>query len=142
MGSYPNASGSSQRIYCLCGAQNAVVVAVPAVNMVQVASNEIVSMAPVLNHFMLAAVLVKVAGIVCPAGVRGRADVRIRRRNGHRMLVNVALVRVMQVTFMQVVGVAFMEHGGVAAIGPVLVGMIIVNRVLRTRLGHDLCPLS
>ena len=127
-----------ERTSRLCGAQHAVVVAVPIVDMVQMASYKIVGVAPVLNRFMLAAVLVQVAGIVGPAGVRGRAVVRIRRRYGHGMFVNVALVRVMKVSFVQVVGVAFVQYGGVTAAGSVLVGMIIVNMVLRIRLAHEL----
>ena len=108
------------------------VVAVSFVYMMQMAGHHIVDVAAVLDRFMLAAVLVPVRGIVCVACMGRCAGVRIRRRYGHHMLIDVAPVRVVQVAVVQVVRVTFMQHGGMAAIGSVLVRMISVNVVLRT----------
>lgn len=103
-----NASGSPRRSALLRGAKYAVVVAVSVVDMVQVTGDEIVGMATVLHHFVSAAVVVPVGGLMGATGVRWRAGVGVRRRYGHGMFVDVALVRVMQVAFVQVVGVVFM----------------------------------
>jgi len=46
------------------------------------------------------------------------------------------------VAVVQVVGVSFVQHRGMAAIGSVLVGVISVDLVLQTRLGHLSYPLS
>lgn len=118
------------------------VVAVAVMCMVQVAGDEIVGVAAVPHRFVSAAVVVPVGGLVGTAGVRWSAGVGVRGRYGHRMFVEVALVRVVHVPFVQIVGVAFMQHGRVAAIGAVPVGMVGVNVVLRVCFGHDFDPLS
>lgn len=136
-----NAAGPVRRPV-LGDAQNAVVVAVAVVGMVQVAGNEIVGVAAVLHRLVLAAVVVPVGGLVGAAGVSGRAGVGVRRRHRHGMLVDVALVRVVQVAFVQIVRVAVMQHGRVAAIGAVPVTMIGMDLMCTVGVAHDLSPLS
>lgn len=136
-----NAAGPVRRPV-LGDAQNAVVVAVAVVGMVQVAGDEIVGVAAVLHRLVLAAVVVPVGGLVAAAGVSRRAGVGVRRRHRHGMLVDVTLVRVVQVAFVQIVRVAVMQHGRVAAIGAVPVTMIGMDRMCRVSVAHDLSPLS
>ena len=53
------------------------------------------------------------------------------------MLVNVRLMLLVQVAVVQIVGVAFMPHGGVAAIRTVLVIVTLEGMITGACLGHD-----
>ena len=106
------------------------------------ACDQIVGVAAMRYRFVSATVVVPMGGLVGTAGMSWRAGVGVRRRYGHGMLINVALVRVVQVALVQIVGVVFMQHGRVAAIGTVPVGMIGMNAVLGVSFCHYFSPLS
>jgi hypothetical protein len=104
----------------LLDGQRAVIVAMVPVLVVQVAGNQVIGMVAVRDGLL--ALMVTAAG-----------DGRTLRRVGgaHRdgVLVVVALVLRMQVTFVQVVGVPFVAHTLVAALVAVNVWMGVVGLV-------------
>ena len=132
----PNASASVHH-QALGNLQLAVIVAMAVVPMVQVTGNEVVDMVTVPHGFVVTAVNVAVGGLVSATGMTWRACVRVQRRDDHAMLVNVRLMLLMQVAVVQIVGVAFMPHGGMAAIRTVLVIVIVVRMITGVCLGHD-----
>ena len=117
--------------------QFAVVVAVAVMPMVKVTGNKMVDMVTVPHCFVVAAVNVPVSGLVGATGMTWRAGIGVQRRDGHVVLVNVRLMLSVQVAVRQIVGVAFMQHGGMAAIGTVLVIVILVGRITGVCPGHD-----
>ena len=117
--------------------QHAVIVAMAGVPVVQVPGNEMVDVVAVTHRFVVAAVNVPVGGLVRAAGVAWRARIGVQRRDGHAMLVNMRLVLLVQVAVAQIVGVAFMLHGRMAAIRTVLVIVILVGMITGVRLAHD-----
>ena len=110
-----------------------VIVAVSPVRMVQVPRYEVVDMIPVLHGFVAATGPMLVSLVVRAARVGRRAGGRVRPADGERMLVDVIVVRVVQMTIVQVVGVTVVLHGLVAAAGAVLVRVVRVRRVV----GHE-----
>lgn len=106
------------------------IIAVVAVRMVQVAIHKIVDvisvrdclMAAVGAMLMLRAVSVTLVAVGTVGGIRG---VHLEL-----MLVDVAIVKRVQVSVMQVVGVVVVNDRGVAAILAVLMGVVLVNLVL------------
>ena len=117
--------------------QFAVVVAVAGVPVVQVTGNEMIDVVTVPHRFVVAAVNVPVGGLVGITGMAWRAGIGVHRRDGHVVLVNVRLVLSVQVAVGQIVGVAFVQHGGMAAIGTVLVFVILVGMITGVCPGHD-----
>jgi hypothetical protein len=104
-----------------------VVVAVIAVRVVQMPADEIVDVIAVRNGLVPAVGSVDVAGLVLCAG---RTAVRVLLVDGDQMLVDVALVRVMQVAAMQIIRMPIVADGDVAAVGPVLMVVAGVDRVI------------
>lgn len=104
--------------------------------MMEVPGNEIVDMVAVRNGFMAAAGSVEVGGIVSAASVGGGASVGIRRGDGKNVLVDVVTVGLVEMAIMQVVDVAIMQDGGMAAAGAMLVWVGLVNFVIHDGLGH------
>ena len=105
--------------------------------MVEVTGNEMIDMVTVPHCFVVAAVNVPVGGFVGTTGMAWRAGIGVQRRNGHVVLVNARLMLSVQVAVGQIVGVAFMQHGGMAAIGTVLVIVILVGVITGVGPGHD-----
>lgn len=120
----PEASGDGQR---------AVIVAVVAVRMVQVALDEVVHVVAVGQGFVAAAWAVLVVGGVGSAVVLRSAGDGILRADLDRMLVVVALVGVMEVAVVQIVDVTVVFDGGVSAAGAVDMLMGMMDYVF----GHD-----
>ena len=98
----------------------AVVIAVVAVRVVQAAIDEKVDVVAVRHGFVAAAGAVHVAWLV--TGARGRAAFGVGVGDGDGVLLHAAFMRVVQMAFLQVVHVAVVADGGVAAAGAVLVG--------------------
>ncbi len=113
----------------------AVVVAVAAVGVVEVAVHEVVHVVAVRHGFVSASGAVLVVRIVGAAGVIGRAVSRVRAADRQEVLVHVVGVGMMEVAVVQVVGVAVMAHGQVTAAFPVNVLVAVV-----TIAGHGLPP--
>ena len=98
----------------------AVVIAVVAVRVMQAAIDEKVDVVAVRHGFVAAAGAVHVAWLV--TGARGRAAFGVGVGDGDGVLLHAAFMRVVQVAFLQVVHVAVVADGGVAAAGAVLIG--------------------
>ena len=109
--------------------QGSVIVAVPAVRMVQVAIHQVVHMVAVRHRGMAAARSVYVGRIVPRAVVRGRAPVRIRIRYLHAMFVDVVAVWMVHVAVVQVINVITMADRDVAAAGAVNMIVMVVVRL-------------
>ena len=104
------------------------VVAVVAVRVVQVAIDEVVDVVAMRHRFVAAAGAVHVSRFVAAAVVFRRAGVRVGGTDGDDVFVNVVAMRVMQVAVVQVINVAFVLDGGVAAVRAVLVVVVGVVR--------------
>jgi len=104
------------------------VVAVVTVRMVQMAIDEVIDVVAMRHRFVAAAVAVHVAGFVAVAVMVGGADVRVGGADGDGVFIDVVAVRVVQVAVVQVINVAFVLDGGVAAACAVLVFVIGVVR--------------
>ena len=120
-------------LQCLRGrgfAQNrdrAVIIAVVAVRMVQMAIHDVIDMIAVRHGFVAATVAVQVARLVAIAVVR-HATAGILGGHFEAMLIVMALVRMVQMAVVNVVNMAVMLNGGMAAIGAVIVvGMVVLG---------------
>jgi hypothetical protein len=111
--------------------QGAVIVAMACVHMVQAAIDQIIDMIAVRHRFMAAAGAVDMG-----AGRRRGAAIGIGGRNRDHMFINMIAMRVMQVAIMQIIDMAIMVHGGVAAAWPMHMGMAGVGVVA----GHRSSP--
>jgi hypothetical protein len=107
-----------------------VIVAVTAVRMMQVVANPVIGVIAVRHRLMAAAGAVDMRGVVTAAAVTRGAAVRVFRRYLDHVLVDVTLVRMMEVTLVQVIDVARVAHRRVAAAGTVLMRMagVLVGR--------------
>jgi hypothetical protein len=110
-------------------ANGAVVVAMAAVRVVEVSGDEVVDVIPVGHRVVAAARPMRVSLRMTLAGVRRRARSRVRPIDGQGALVDVSVVRPVEVSVVRVVGVRAMGDRGMAASGSVHVGMVVVNRV-------------
>lgn len=106
-------------------------VAVPLVGMVQVIPDEIIRVIPVRHGFVAAPGAVLVPGVVLVALVIRRAALRIAVVHAERMLGNLPVRLVVQVTAVEVVHVAFVSDGNMAAAVLVFVVVSGVLLVLR-----------
>ena len=103
--------------------QRTVVVAVAPVRVVQVAGDKIVHVIAVRHRFMAAAGPVNVARLMPRAGMLRGADGGIGSAHFDDVLVVMVAVRRMQVAVVQIIDVAAVLDGGVAAAGSVDVVM-------------------
>jgi hypothetical protein len=113
-----------------------VIVAVVAVRVVQVSLHQVIRVIAVRHRFMAALLPVAVLPVVLAAIVAGLAIVRVLRGNRHAVVVDMAGVRVMQMPVVEVVRVAFVTDGRMAAVGPVLMPMPLVGMMLGPRLSR------
>lgn len=109
--------------------EHAVIVAVVAVRVMQVAFDEVVDVVAVRHGLVPAARTVHVARLVRIARVPGRAARRIRSPDGDGVLADVVAVHVMEMAVVKVVDVSFVAHRGVAAAFAMDVVVIIVRVV-------------
>lgn len=109
----------------------AVVIAVVAVRVMQVAGDEVIDVVTVRDRLVAATVSVDMGGIVSPAIMRRSADFWIRRRNAQLVLFDTGGAVVMQVAVVQEVRVAVVLDGRVAAILAVVVIRMLVSHVNR-----------
>src|SRR5262249_7231186 len=122
----------------LChGFQGAVIIAVAGVRMMQVPANEIVKMVPMGRHFMPALWSVSMPSIMPLAIMIRRARIRIGATHRYRMLIDVVIVDVMQVTVVKIISMAVVRYGLVTAAG---VMRMTVTGVFLTRTFHKNQP--
>jgi hypothetical protein len=101
-------------------------VAVVAVGMVQVAVHQVIGMVAVRHGFVTAAGTVTVTLIVSTAVMGRRAVAGIGSTHRQHVLVHMVALNVVQVPVMQVVCMAVVLDGGMAAAGAVLVAVVRV----------------
>ena len=114
------------------------IVAVAVVWVVQVSVHQVVYVVAMGDGFVTAARPMDMVRIVPAAAVIRRACIRVGLRDGDRMLVDMAVVWVVQVSVMEVVDVPVMQDGLVAAVGPV--DMVVCFMDLAVR--HFLAPFG
>ena len=110
------------------------VVAVVTVGMVQLTFHQVVDMIAVRHGLVATAGAVLMARLV-PRAFSRVAFVRMLGVNGDAMLIDVAIVRVVQMPVMQVIGVAVMANRDVPTAGAVL--MVVVAMYLVIDLSHQ-----
>ena len=107
--------------------ENPVVVAMIAVRVVEMAFNQIVNVATVRNRRVAAGRAVNMVGGVFLRGKARRAGLGIGSADFDGVLVVMAVVRVMQMTGIQIVHMTIVPDGHMAAIRAVLMGVIGVR---------------
>jgi hypothetical protein len=128
------AGRSGDRVPLRGAGQGAVVVAVAAVRVVQVAADQVVDVAAVRHRVVAARAAVLVGGIVAPARVRRRARLRIASADRDPAFVHVVAVRVVQVAVVQIVSVVIVPDGRVTTTRT----MRVTVSVVREMVCHDL----
>jgi hypothetical protein len=101
-----------------------VIVAVAFVRVMQMTGDEVVDVITVWNGLVTAALAVNVAAVVLGAVMFGRAAVRVLAVDLEHVLVDVTLVRMVQVPFVQVVHVVTVRDARMTTIVAVLVWMV------------------
>lgn len=104
----------------------AVVVAVVAAGVVELARDQVIDVVAVGDGFVTTAGPVLVARVVTGAVAARRAPSGIRGVDGDAALVDVVAMRTMQVPFVEIADVTVMLHRGVATVGPVNVLVVVV----------------
>jgi hypothetical protein len=103
----------------------------------QMARHQIVDVAAVRDRLMSAVRAMHVGGVVLAAVVLGGAAGRVLRPDLKRVLVYVVAVRMVQMSVVQVVDVALVPQGGMAARGAVLMLVAGMDLVLGIVHGTD-----
>lgn len=116
--------------------QRAVVVAMVTVRVMQMTIDQIVHVVAVGHGLMPTARAMHMAGLVTLATVLRRAGIGVGSRYGNHMLIHVVAMRVVQVAVVQVVNVAIMHDGRVAAVRAMLVSVVLVVRVVASGCSH------
>jgi hypothetical protein len=106
--------------------------------MVEMPVDQIVHMVAMGHCLMTAARSVPVLAVMAAAVVVGRAALGIVRPDVDHVLVDMALMGMMEVPIVQVVHVIAMLDGDMPAIGPVAMRVILMDSMLLV--GHDCFP--
>jgi hypothetical protein len=106
------------------------IVAVPCMDMMQAAIDQIIDMIAVRHRFMATARPMHMG-----TGLRLHAAIGIAGRNANQMLVNMLAVHMVQMAIMQIINMAIMLDRGVAAARAVAMAMIGVDVA-----AHHLAP--
>jgi hypothetical protein len=105
-----------------------VIVAVTGVWMMQMVPDTVIGVGAVRHRLVAATRAVDMSSVVTAAAMTGGALIRVFGRYLDHVLVDVALVRMMQVTLVEVIDMARVAHRRVAAAGAMLMcmaGMLI-----------------
>jgi len=103
-----------------------------AVRVVQVAVDEVIDVITVRHRFVTATGAVDVSGFVAAAGVLRRADIRVGGGHLKNVIVHMVPVGMVQMAVVQVIHMAVVDNGGVAAAGAMLM-------VVRADVGVGAC---
>jgi hypothetical protein len=96
--------------------QLAVIVAMSAVRMVQMAIHQVINMVAMRHGFVAAIGTVSVGLLIGGAALVWRTFLRIRRSHLNLMVIHMITVSVMQVAIVKIISVAVVFHGGVPAV--------------------------
>jgi hypothetical protein len=107
-----------------------VVVAVIAIRVMEMSVNEIVDVVSMRNDFVAAVCAVLVRRVVSVALVSVGAIGGICEVHFELMLIDVTVVKRMQMAIMQIISVVVVDDCGVAAVFAVLMRMVLVDLVL------------
>jgi len=110
------------------------------VRVMQMSIDDIVDMVAVRNCLMSTLSAVGMARVVSGARMGRRAASRIRLARGENVLVDMSLVEMMQVPVVKIILVAIVFDGLVPAVGPVLMIVSVVYRVIRFHRSLSLSP--
>lgn len=102
----------------------------PGVRMMQVPVDQVVDVIAVRDRLVATRHAVLVAAVVPGTGMVRGAIRRVRIADGNDVLVDVIVVRVMQMAVVQVIDVIVVPHGDVPAVGAVDMVVVAVNRVI------------
>jgi hypothetical protein len=117
-----------------------VIVAMVAVLAMKPPVDEIIDMVAV-RYRLVPAIRAMDMAIVALGCLSLGATVRVRIVNCDPVLVDMAVVRVVEMTVVQIVGMPVMANSDMAAIGPVLMGMVPMRLMLHRMLcRHSLSP--
>ena len=104
------------------------VVAVVSMRMMEVAADAVVDVVAVRDRLVAAAGAVDMAGLMTPAAMVRRAAVGVVSGDVDHVIVDMILMRVVEVTIVQIVDVAAVAHGRVAATRTMPVSVVGVVR--------------
>jgi hypothetical protein len=105
------------------------IIAVIAVGVMQMTLHQVIDVITVGNGFVTATGTMLVRCIVAAAGMFRRANVGVLIADLQLVLINVSIVRMMQMTIVKVIDMFFVFYGQVAAIGSVGVGVAFMDRM-------------
>jgi hypothetical protein len=104
-----------------------VVIAMIAMRVMEVTGDAVIDVITVRNGLVTTPRAMDMTHIVTAAAVAGRAAVRVFARDFDNVLVHMSLMRVVQVTIMEIIHMPVMAHRGVATIRAMLMGVAGVN---------------
>jgi hypothetical protein len=110
--------------------ERAVIVAVVAMRMMQVTFDQVVGVVAVRHGLVAAAGAMPMVRVMAAAAVVRRAADGIALAYGNHMLVDMAFVRVMKMTVMEIVEMALVPHGNMAAARTVRVRVVGMNGMI------------
>ena len=113
----------------LCQLQSAVIIAVIAVNVMQMTRNQVVHMIAVGNRLVSATYAMLVALLMAIANVIGSTTCRVGTGGLDHVFINMAFMQEMQVSVVQVIDVAVVLYSDMSAVGAMLVSMLLVDGV-------------
>lgn len=132
------AAGSLPAGRCAGRLNRSVIVAMSAVRMVKMTSDQEIDVVAVRDRFVTAAGPVLVLALMAPTIVIGRASLWIPAPDLDHVFVDVAVMGMMQVAIMQVVDMIAMPEGDMATIGAMGMGMVLMDQMLLC--SHDYSP--
>lgn len=122
------AHDSLLQVLALDDLDRTVVIAMVAVRVMQMAVDQIADVVTMRDRFVSATRAVDMAGFMAAATMLRGAAIRIGFRDSDHMLIYMVAMRMVQVAIMQVVDMAVVTDGGVAAARSVLVVVVLVMR--------------
>ena len=105
------------------------IIAVIAVNVMQMTRNQVVDMIAVGNRLVSATYAMLVALLMAIANVIGSTTCRVGTGGLDHVFINMAFMQEMQVSVVQVIDVAVVLHSDMSAVGTMLVSMLLVDGV-------------
>jgi hypothetical protein len=105
------------------------IVAVGAMGKVQVTADEIIHMIAMRNGLVPTSRSMAVRGVVTAAGMGRSAGSRILAGHVQGVLVDMVAMDEVEVAIVQVVGMVFMGNRLVAAVGSMLVSVVVMDRM-------------
>jgi hypothetical protein len=113
----------------LCQLQRAVVIAVIAVNVMQMTGNQVVHVIAVGNYLVSATCAMLVTFLMALANVMGSTTCRVGSGGFDHVFINMAFMHEMQMSVVQIINVAVVFYSGMSAVGTMLMCVLLVDGV-------------